>query len=433
MGRQLRARSLSCRELTEQTFARIRAEERWNSFITQTEEEALAAADERDKELAAGFDRGPFHGIPIAHKDNFYTRGVRTTGGSLIYRDFVPDSDSEAVERLSAAGAVCTGKTNMHELAYGITSKNPHYGFVRNPHDPGRIAGGSSGGSAALVAAGLLPLATGTDTGGSVRIPASYCGITGFKPTFGRLSVRGTIPLAFGMDTVGVIGSCVDDCALAYGLLAGVELDSAAPDRWRVGIPRTYFSDLDAEVETAVEKVVSNLSRLNASMQDVDTPPVEEMNTVARIIQMTETAALYHGHNDAARFGPDVWRLFQQGAQIAGHEYVNAQRLRTLMRRKFDALWRESDVLITPTTPVAAPSIESDKVTVAGREQDIRLVSTKLVRSFNLLGEPAISLPCGRTKSGLPIGLQIVAPPFRERQLLQFASAVESLVQTSVT
>src|SRR5882672_5433454 len=218
LGRQLRSRQISCVELIAETIADIKKRDTFRTLITLTEEQALAEARERDRELAQGLDRGPLHGVPIAHKDLFYTRGIRTTGGSLVYKDFVPDHDATVVERLHEAGAISIGKANLHEIAYGITSKNPHYGFVLNPRDPKRIPGGSSGGSAALVAGGFLPMALGTDTGGSIRIPASYCGITGLKPTYGLVSRHGVLPLAFSLDHVGPLGSCVEDCALAMDL-----------------------------------------------------------------------------------------------------------------------------------------------------------------------------------------------------------------------
>ncbi|MFL6464852.1 MAG: amidase, partial [Bryobacteraceae bacterium] len=215
IGRLLRTGKISCTQLIEQTLAHIHEYDVFHSIITLMEEAAMRAAAEREKELADGIDRGPFHGIPIAHKDNYYTQGVRTTAGSLIFHDFVPSYDATVVDNLRTAGAICVAKTNLHELAFGITSKNPHYGFVLNPLDTQRIAGGSSGGSAALVASNLLPMCTGSDTGGSIRVPASYCGIVGLKPTYGRVSRRGLLPLSFSLDCPGPLASCVEDCALA--------------------------------------------------------------------------------------------------------------------------------------------------------------------------------------------------------------------------
>src|SRR5882757_6144035 len=247
LGQRLRRREISCVELIEQTFADIKKRDTFNCLITMTEEPALADAHTLDRDFAEGRDRGPLHGIPIAHKDLFYTRGIRTTGGSLVYKDFIPDHDATVVERLHTAGAISIGKANLHEIAYGVTSKNPHFGFVLNPRDPKRIPGGSSGGSAALVAAGFVPMALGTDTGGSIRIPASYCGVTGLKPTYGRVSRHGVLPLAFSLDHVGPLGSCVEDCALTMNAIAGpdeFDLPPAANLKGiRVGIPQNFFFD----------------------------------------------------------------------------------------------------------------------------------------------------------------------------------------------
>ncbi len=233
IGRLLRSRQISCVELLDQTLADIKARDVFRSFITKTEDEARVQAAERDRELAAGLDRGPLHGVPTAHKDIFYTRGVRTTAGSLLFRDFVPDYDATVVEQLNKAGVVSVGKTNLHELAYGITSKNPHYGFVLNPHDTTRIPGGSSGGSAALVGAGLLPMSLGSDTGGSIRIPAAFCGCVGLKPTYGRVSRWGVMPLAFSLDHVGPIGATVEDCALTMNAIADGDFNLPAGFRPR--------------------------------------------------------------------------------------------------------------------------------------------------------------------------------------------------------
>ncbi len=432
LGRSLRKGEFSCLELMERTLAAVAAGDRCNSLITSMAGEAIEEARLRDRELRSGTDRGPFHGIPIAHKDNFYTRGVRTTAGSLVFRDFVPSFDADVVTRLREAGAVCIGKTNMHELAFGITSKNPHYGSVLNPHDPERIAGGSSGGSAALVAQGLLPVATGSDTGGSIRVPASYCGIVGLKPTYGRVSRRGLLPLSFSLDCAGPLATCVGDCALAMEAMAGLRITDDQLDlrTVRVGVPRaTYFSELDERVSQAVESAVQSLAAAGAALQDVQTPDLDELNAMSRLVQMSETAALYADRRDRADFGSDVWTLIEQGRTIAAHEYVNAQRLRTLYRRTFDSLWKQVDFLLTPTTPVTAPSLSEEHVQVGSYRMDVRLASTSLVRSLNLTGEPALSMPCGRDGSGLPVGLQIVAKPFAEARLLQFARALESLLE----
>ncbi len=445
IGQLLRAHKLSCVELIQHTLSEIRQRDVFRSLITTTADEALEDAALRDRELAAGIDRGPLHGVPTAHKDLFYTRGIRTSGGSLLFRDFVPDHDATVVKRLKAAGAISIGKTNLHELAYGTTSKNPHYGFVLNPRDTDRIAGGSSGGSAALVAAALLPFSLGTDTGGSIRIPASYCGITGLKPTYGRVSRYGVLPLAFSLDHVGPLGSCVEDCALAMNAIAGPDpLDTSCasapvPDfnlqplrdlkGVRVGAPKNfYFERVDEAVAAAIRNGISEMERLGASVHEVQVPDMHAANIAARIVQLSETASLYTHHKDPALFGKDVWNLIQQGKLIAGHEYVNAQRIRTLFRRDFDALWQEIDILAAPTTPITAPLLTDTKVQIGREQEDTRIASTRLVRAINFLGEPALSMPFGETSTGLPIGLQLISAPFTEPRLLQIARALEEIL-----
>lgn len=438
-GQLLRTGKVSCVELIQQTIADVKTHDFLHAMITMTEEDALREATERDRELAQGVDRGPFHGIPTAHKDIFYTRGIRTTAGSLIFRDFVPAYDATVVEKLRAAGAISIGKANLHELAYGITSKNPHYGAVLNPRDTTRIPGGSSGGSAALVAAGLLPMCLGSDTGGSIRIPASYCGIVGLKPTYSRVSRYGVLPLAFSLDHVGPLASCVEDCALAMNAIAGRDqrdpscavfappdfnIKPAASDLRgiRVGVPKNFFFDrVEDEIAQAVKNSISEMEHQGASVVEVQVPDLHEANATARVVQLAETASLYAGYTDSKLFGADVWALIQQGKMIAGHEYVNAQRLRTLFRHDFDALWKKIDVLAAPTTPIAAPRVDETRVHIGGQEEDTRMASTRLVRAINLIGEPALSTPCGKTAAGLPIGLQLIGPPFAEARLLQVA------------
>jgi aspartyl-tRNA(Asn)/glutamyl-tRNA(Gln) amidotransferase subunit A len=434
MGRLLRARKLSCVELLKETLRDIKQRDVFHSFITLTEDSAWVEATARDREFAEGIDRGPFHGIPTAYKDLFYTKGVRTTGGSLLFRDFVPDYDATVVELLTRSGAVSLGKANLHELAYGISSKNPHYGFVLNPHDTSRIPGGSSGGSAALVGAGLLPMSMGSDTGGSIRIPASFCGVVGLKPTYGRVSRHGVMPLAFSLDCVGPIGATVKDCALTMNAIAGQILEptefnlEAARDLQgvRVGVPKNFFFErVDVQVAKAVRDAIAAMERLGASLVEVKIPDLNEVNALARIVQFSETAALYAAQTDPNLFGADVWPLLQQGKLVAGHEYVNAQRLRTLYRRDFNALWGTIDVLAAPTTPIAAPRLDETTVKIGSSDEDTRIACTRLVRAINYLGEPALSMPCGKTAEGMPVGLQLVSKPFSEPALLRIARTLE--------
>jgi aspartyl-tRNA(Asn)/glutamyl-tRNA(Gln) amidotransferase subunit A len=442
LGTLLRKGRASCVELTEDALRRIREQDRFATFITLTPDQALAAAIDADKELAAGIDRGPFHGIPIAYKDLFYTRNIRTTGGSLVFRDFVPEHDATVVDKLRVGGAVSLGKLNQHELAYGTSSKNPHYGFVRNPHNDAHIAGGSSGGSAVAITAGFVPVTLGSDTGGSIRIPASYCGVAGFKPTYGRVSRHGVLPLSFSLDHVGPLGTCVEDCALAMAEIAGYDQRDPAssplpvPDFYaappkrlrgvRVGLPRNfYFDHISTEVAGAVTAAAKQMERLGATLTPVNLPDIAELNVAARFIQWGESSAIYAAHTDSQLFGADVWTLLEQGRHVKAVDYVNAQRLRTIYRRQFDELWQNIDVLLTPTTPVTAPRLDQDEVDIEGYREDARLASTRLTRAINLLGEPALSLPCGRSKNSLPIGLQLISPPFSDSFLLRIGQAVE--------
>lgn len=441
----LRARKVSSSELVFESLARIAAhDETLNTFITVLDDNARIEADQADDELARGIDRGPLHGIPVALKDVFSTKGIRTTAGSKIFADNVPRHNAAVVEKLAAAGAVLIGKTNMHELAYGITSSNPHYGPVRNPWNPDCIPGGSSGGSGAAVAARFVFAAMGSDTGGSIRIPASYCGCVGLKPTYGRVSRYGVLPLDFTLDHMGPLARSVRDAAALLNAIAGFdprdESSSRAPvpdfvppeevsiAGIRIGLPENYyFEAVDEAVAQAVRRAAQLAGTLGASIVPVRVPDVPAINTIGRLILLAEAAAVMAPHiEERHKFGPDVLALLDQGRFIAAADYVNAQRLRRIVRQEFAAVWRQADCLFTPTTPTAAPRIGQTAIEIDGEVEDVRLASTRLVRAFNVLGLPAVSLPCGFDRRGLPLGLQIAGPPFKEATLLRIAAAVES-------
>lgn len=434
IGAALRQGKVSCLELLRQTFTDIKQRDVFNSLITLTEDAALAQAAALDEELAKGIDRGPFHGVPIAFKDLFYTRNVRTTAGSLVYKDFVPGFDADVVQRLQEAGAISVGKTNLHELAYGVTSGNPHFGAVLNPRDPTRMPGGSSGGSASLVAANLVPMCLGTDTGGSIRIPASYCGIVGLKPTYGRVSRHGVLPLAFSLDHVGPLASSVEDCALTMNVVAdqreGVEFNlTPIPDLQgvRVGVPTNfYFERVAPEVAAAVLAKIDAMKIHGATIVEADVPAMREMNDASLVIQLAEASAVYAG-TDSSLFSATAWDMIQRGKLIAGHEYVNAQRLRRIHQQQFNQLWEQIDVLATPTTPVTAPILNATSVEIGEELEEIRTISTRLVRAMNYLGLPALSIPCEGASNQMPAGLQLVSPAFSEPRLLQIGRAVEVL------
>lgn len=412
MGRRLRARQVSVRELVEESLRSVARENpRLNAFVTVTDESARARAVELDAMLERGIDLGPFHGIPIAHKDCFLTKGVRTTGGAKIFAEYVPQRNAEVVERLHAAGAVMIGKTGLHELTYGITNVNPHYGAVRNPHDVTRVSGGSSGGSVAAVAAGLVAMATGTDTGGSIRIPASFCGCVGLKPTYGSISRKGVMPLGPSQDHVGPMANSVEDVALAFAAMGG----RTGPYRGgelRIGVPVNYFYDgLDARVRSAVERAAQD-----AGGREVRLPDVEALMEIARVTLLSEAAATWGRYaKNPEDFGADVWALFEKGRMVTAVEYLDAQRRRRRLAREFAKVWDEVDCLLTPATPFPAFPIE--------HSADLRPAATRLTRPFNLLGWPALALPCGATKAGLPLGLQLIAAPGREDVLFEVGAS----------
>lgn len=430
MADALRAKKVSSLELTNETLARIARENpRLNAFITVVEDSARARASAMDAELSHGIDRGPMHGIPIGHKDLVYTKGVRTTGGSKIFRDFVPDHDADIAINLERAGAVMVGKTNLHEFAYGITSTNPHFGAVRNPWDTERIPGGSSGGSGAAIAAGIVPMATGTDTGGSIRIPASFCGITGLKPTFGLISKRGVMPLGWTMDHMGPMTKTVRDCAVAFHAMGGPDVSLKNTDirGLRIGLPANYYFDtLDLEVAESVRKAVQTAAALGARIVDIRVPNIDEINVVARVLLLAEATSVHQAHlNRRGDIGADVITLLDQGRLIRGSDYVDAQRLRRIYCREFSKLWSEVDCIFTPTTPTPAPKIGQMTMKVGTVDEDVRLATTRLMRAINVLGIPALSVPCGFTKSGLPIGLQILGAPKAEEMILRVGAAIE--------
>ncbi|MEW5975343.1 MAG: amidase [Acidobacteriota bacterium] len=443
----LRRREFSSAELTEEALRRTaQLDPKLKAFITITDETALKQARQADKELASGTDRGPLHGIPVAVKDVFSTAGVRTTCGSKLFADYVPQSDAAVVRRLKVAGAVILGKTNMHELAYGITSNNPHFGTVRNPWDLERIPGGSSGGSGSAVAAGLVFMAMGSDTGGSIRIPAAFCGTVGLKPTFGRVSRHGVLPLDFTLDHMGPLTRSVRDAALTLNALAGFDphddtssnkpVDQYLPTRpasirdVRVGIPENFFFDqVDAPVADAVRRMASIAEGLGAKVVPVRLPDVSALNAVGRIVLLCEaSAAMERYMNRRSDIGGDVLALLDQGRLIPATDYINAQRMRRILRREFHSIWKQVDCLFTPTTPTGAPRIGQATIQVGEKDEDVRLASTRLVRGINVLGLPALSLPCGFDEHGLPLSLQIIGASFQESLLLKVGAAMEESV-----
>lgn len=444
-ARALREKKTSSAELVQESLRRItETNTQFNAFITVMSNSARDRAAALDAELAAGHDRGPLHGIPVALKDLFFTRGVRTTAGSKVFENFIPDHDSVVGEKLEAAGAVIIGKTGLHECAYGITSNNPHFGAVRNPHDTDRIPGGSSGGSGVAVAAGIVAMAMGTDTGGSIRIPASFCGCAGLKPTYGRVSKRGVFPLGFTLDHMGPLARTVRDCAITFNAIAGYDaLDSTTsrkpftpyvppPDvsikGLRIGRPENYFFDrVDPEVAAGVDAMLRKAESLGAQVIPIRVPDVDGLNAVARVILLAEAPAALGAYVDQREmFGSDVLALLDQGRLLAATDYVNAQRLRAIYLRDYNKLWSQVDCWVSPTTPTPAPKIGQTTLTIGGIEEDVRLATTRFMRGINALGYPALSLPCGSSATGLPLGMQLVGPAFAEEIILRLGAAIET-------
>ena len=429
----LRARKVSSRELVTQSLREIeRLDPKLNAFITVTGEAALEEASARDEELARGIDRGPLHGIPIAHKDLMRTKGVRTTAGSKIFSNYVPQCDAYIVTKLREAGAVSVGKTGLHELAYGITSNNPYFGAIHNPWDLKRIPGGSSGGSAAAVAAGILPFATGTDTGGSIRVPASFCGVVGLKPTFGRVNIRGVLPLGFSQDHVGPITRTVRDAAIAFQAMIDDPTDYVPPadsdlTGLRIGFPLNFFTEqVDSEVEASIRAAFDIAVGIGGSVVEVIVPDMEALRSAATTCLLVEAASSLKPFLDRrADFSADVLPKLDQGEAISAIDYIEAQRTRRRIGRQFAKLFDKVDCIFTPATPMPAPKIGETTVEIRGVPKEVRAVATRFTRGMNALGLPAISIPCGFSLSGLPIGLQIIAAARQEDRLLHAAAAME--------
>ncbi len=436
-GARIRQRSVTSTSLVEACLARIeKYNPQLNAFITVMTDRALAQARDLDAEQRAGKLRGPLHGIPIGLKDLFDTEGVRTTAASAVFADRVPREDAEVVRKLKSAGAVLIGKLNMQEFAYGATSVVSYFGPVHNPWDLDRIAGGSSGGSAAAVAARLCYGALGSDTGGSIREPSAYCGIAGLKPTYGRVSTRGVIPLSWSLDHVGPMCRTVADTAILLGAIAGYDpmettsIDVPVPDyvqalraktsAFRLGIPRALFYEkLDPEIDAAVTQATEVLRQLTAGTRDVELPAFSNLPVLAaeayayHFPYFSKTPTLYQ---------PMTRNNLERGAKISTESYIQGRRELDRLRRTVTTVFSTVDLLITPTTPVSPVTIESVKsdLGLSGAASPLRNTSP-----FDVYGLPTISIPCGFTKSGLPIGIQISGPNFAESRVLALAYAYE--------
>jgi aspartyl-tRNA(Asn)/glutamyl-tRNA(Gln) amidotransferase subunit A len=423
------ARSFSSEEVTTALLARIeRYDPHLRAFITVDPEQAIAAARAADNADRAG----PLHGVPIAIKDNIATRGLRTTAGSRVLATWVPERDAPVISTLHAAGAVVLGKTNLHEFAYGGTCTNVEFGAVRNPWHLEHVPGGSSGGSGAAVAAALCPAALGSDTAGSVRLPAAQCGVVGLKPTYGRISIDGVIPLAWSLDHVGPMARTVADVALLHAVLARTPPAPAtgrAIAGLRLGVPRAYFFDgLQPDVAAAVDAALTTLSDLGAVLVDTEWPGVDVSNSATWTIILAEASA-YHRPWFRTRpedYAAETRHNLELGEFVPASDYIQAQRVRTVLQASVRELLHSVDALVTPSLAITAPRIGQTTVEVGGKVKEINPVFIRLADPFNLTGLPAISVPCGFGADGLPIGLQIAAAPFAEDTVLRVAAAYEA-------
>jgi aspartyl-tRNA(Asn)/glutamyl-tRNA(Gln) amidotransferase subunit A len=451
VARLYRKRKVSPVEVTKLMIARIeQLNPKLNAYITVTAELALAQAKKAEAELFApggrkGYrDRGPLHGIPISLKDNIYTAGIRTTAGSKILKDFVPLHDAEVWTKLRGAGAILLGKTNLHEFAYGVTTDNPHYGPTRNPWDLARIPGGSSGGSASALAAGISYGSIGTDTGGSIRIPASLCGTVGLKPGLGRVSAEGVVPLSPRLDFVGPLARTVGDASL---LLAPIFVRGKAEPRpssipkrsqtrkFRLGLPTEFFFDVVSEdVYFAFHAAMQSLQEHGVTVKDISIPLLNETEEAGNHIAWAE-ATHYHQQAGwfpahAADYGEDVRSRLEMGTKVSATTYLQALEAREKFIQQFHLALEESeiDALVVPATPIAAPLIGEESSPIGKDNHPTRALLLRLNRPANLAGVPAISIPCGFTSAGLPIGLQFIGVVTDELLLLHIAQVAQALM-----
>lgn len=418
---RLEAGTLTSEALVADCLYRIATfDKRLNTFITVRHDEALREARALDRERSEGRVRGPLHGIPIAVKDNIDTCGIRTTAGSAIFENRVPEADAEVVRRLKHAGAVLLGKTNMQEFGLGSTAVDSHFGPVRNVWDDTRYAGGSSGGSACAVAAGMVCAAVGTDTGGSIRTPAAYCGVVGLKPTYGLVSLDGIIPAKLSLDHCGPIARTAADTALLFDVLAGRRTAFEPVDALRVGVPRDpFFSELDPSVAKQVEQAIGVISTLTASIGDVTLPPVDS-------ISMAGETFAYHQQfweQSADAYTMHAARAIRKDSQAPLAGYIRSRWRLEELRAKIDTAFAEFDVVVLPTRRRMPETISGYL------ERDLLDISLEEnTGAFNIYGIPAISIPCGFSPEGLPVGLMIAGPKYAEARVFSLAHAYEQLM-----
>jgi aspartyl-tRNA(Asn)/glutamyl-tRNA(Gln) amidotransferase subunit A len=436
---------LSSREVTQSCLDRIAAwQPRLNAFMAIEAEAALVAADAADAALAKGKISGPLHGVPLAHKDMYYDAGHVVTCGSKIRRDFVATTTSTALQRLKDAGTVRLGSLQMVEFAYGPTGHNSHYGAVHNPFAIDHITGGSSSGSGSAVAARLTFAALGSDTGGSIRMPAHFCGVTGLKTTYGRISRAGAMPLSQSLDTVGPLARTAEDCALLLGLMAGADpadptaISGPVPDYMAatreslkgltIGVPTAFYvDDLDPEVARILDETVAVLKREGANVVTVELPDQRQLTAACQLVLAVE-AASFHKRWLIERpgdYGPQVLMRLQNGLAIPGVSYLEAMRWRGPALAAFNAAVADVDAVIAPVAPVPAPTIAESDVGNSPDAESVIQRLTRFTRPINYLGLPSLAIPAGFTNAGLPVGMQLIGRSFDEAMLLRIGAAFQ--------
>jgi len=441
----IKNKDISPVEIIDAHLARIEATEPvLNSFITLLADESRAAARQAEQDIQRGNYRGPLHGIPVALKDLYNTAGVRTTSGSRLFDNFIPAEDCTVAARFRDAGAILLGKLNMHQFAYGPTGENPDYGHMHNPWNPEKISGGSSGGSGSATAAGQCTITTGSDTGGSIRIPAALCGIVGLKPTYGLVSRYGLTPLSWSLDHPGPMVRTVEDAALAMNVIAGHDHRDVASARveipdytlaltndvrgLRIGVPREYFdAPLDPEVAQSVREALDLLESLGAVVNVVDLPMYNDTQAISTAILMAEASA-YHQDllaRDGDKLYPPVRLRLEAGLFITAADYLLAQQGRTIFNNQARRLLDDVDLLAGPAQPITAPELLAEKVRVGEQEIGTVAALTQYSRPYNLTGFPAIAIPCGFSSDGMPISLQLAGRSFDELTVLRAAHAYE--------
>ena len=438
---KIASRRLTSEKLTENCLATIAdLNPKLNAFITVTADDALSRARQADKEIAGGRYLGSLHGIPISLKDLIDCQGTPTTAGSLVRKDHLAAADAPVTRRLREAGAVFVGKTNLHEFAFGTTTEDSGFGPARNPHDPARSPGGSSGGSAIAVATGMSIGTVGTDTGGSIRIPAAACGVVGLKPEWGQVSATGVVPLSRQLDHVGPLAASVADAWTLYNALlpaagrVNALPETAALKGLRFGMPAGYLFDrLDADVERTILATIELLRSRGATITEVALPHANDIATVYLHLVLSD-AAEYHARTLEARpqdYTPNVRLRLELARYVLAEDYIRALRGKAIIAGEVDRALQRIDALVCPALSIPAPPIGAATMPVKGGIDAVRTLMLRCTQPFNVSGHPAIALPCGRTPGGLPIGLQLVGHKGRTPALVQAALAVEKLIQTS--